>query len=1124
MPTKIITGAIGSGKTKYCIDEMQKLHSKDADKRLVMLVPSHYSHETERMLINIFGGTGLNNIECTSLEKLARELVCDSLPKLGASGKNALVCRAVKKCLKEIEKDREQFDSRLIRAVSRRGFIDVAQSLISEMHRYNITGKDLLDYSETAETMLLSQKLKIAAIISDNYAELLSNTSYRDSDDDLMRLAGVIKNNFDKNTVVWIDKFDEFLPQQLAVVYALIDSGADVTITFSVCPDNNDTYYGTTAAINNISSYTAVKHIHLDGAMEHIKNAPDLKYLFSTWFDRSTYDEKCENAQIYISRDAYAETEHIASQILDLVREEHYRYRDIGIICGEYTKYSHIIEAIFEEYDIPYYSDERIAISEYPIAMQILSLFDIIENNWSYKSMFSYLRSGFIYVKENSKIRRLDSDELDILENYVLKYGIDYKSAWCRSWLEPAATIIDTALGENTAKSDNRTQMLEDLRIRVTKPILTYSEAAKKAVTVSDYCRALFGFLEDINLYQGLKGELLTMALNKADADAQRFGQIWNLMLDVLNQVHTALGKEKATHEEFCEYIRSAMSQCQIRTVPSGIDRVFIGSADMNRSIPTPIVFAVGAVSGTFPQTNANEGFLSNADREALQINGIALAPTTHKKTDKLRNTVYKLFSAATEKLFISYPSMTPDGNTNLPSQTVTDIMHKMKNIPVTDDLIPNSDNSAIYISSPKATLHKFLINPNDNPLWEYVDQWYKEHNEWKNKLFIVNREKHRFSHRKIELNPDIAKNLYEGKTRYSATRLNSFANCPFSHFLKYGLSAKESEVYEINAADTGSYAHKLIQQFCTTIDNDSSLSWETMDNEKCESIVSDMVNEAISNIQNSDLTQKEMTIDLLRRMGGAVSEAAKTVLRSIQCGDFVCESYEKEINIKLNDNIELFGIIDRLDVCKHDGENEYRIIDYKTGNKDFCVSDIYYGIDMQPVIYALAMRELDKDATISGMYYGLVHNDFAIIEPTSKAATADSRLRDNTAYKGVTFVGDYSDEEPPKDELERIESEYYRDDYSLFFSLRGGIKYNKSLRARGDSELLMDLVKKNIINIDKGIKDGDIGISPIVKGSRTPCTYCPYISVCGFDCAERTERKITEKDEEIWERLEAEQ
>ena len=144
MPTKIITGAIGSGKTKYCIDEMQKLHSKDADKRLVMLVPSHYSHETERMLINIFGGTGLNNIECTSLEKLARELVCDSLPKLGASGKNALVCRAVKKCLKEIEKDREQFDSRLIRAVSRRGFIDVAQSLISEMHRYNITGKDLL--------------------------------------------------------------------------------------------------------------------------------------------------------------------------------------------------------------------------------------------------------------------------------------------------------------------------------------------------------------------------------------------------------------------------------------------------------------------------------------------------------------------------------------------------------------------------------------------------------------------------------------------------------------------------------------------------------------------------------------------------------------------------------------------------------------------------------------------------------------------------------------------------------------------------------------------------------------------------------------------------------------------
>ncbi len=1121
MSIKIITGSIGSGKTRFCTDEMKKVHAASPEKKLIMLVPSHYSHETERMLINTFGGTGLNNIECTSFEKLSRELITNSSPRLGAPGKNVLICRAVKQCLKELESRRHEFDSRLIRAVSRHGFIEVARSLISEMHRYNITSESLLESAKTAESALLRDKLTVMSIISKNYEKLLCDTDYQDSDDDLMHLAKLIPNHFNGSQSIWIDKFDEFLPQQLEVVYALIDSGADITITFSTCCDSDDTYYGTTAAINNICRYTNAKMLRLNGGMEHIKNAPDLRFLFTTWFDRSVYTDRVENAEIFISRDAYTETEHTACKILDLVREEKYRFRDIGIICGDYASYSHIIEAVFDEYDIPYYSDERIAISEYPIAMQVLSLFNIIESNWNYKSMFEYLRAGFVYVKDKAKIRRLDSDKLDILENYVLKYGIEYKSAWCKSWLNKNSTIIDTVFENEQKSTNNNREMLEELRLQIIKPIIAYNNAVENAVTVTDYCRALFEFLENINLYQGIKSELLTMALNRADADAQRFGQIWNLILDILNEVNTALGSQEATHEEFCEYIRSAMSQCQIRTVPSGIDRVFIGSADMNRSLPTPVVFAIGAVSGTFPETNTNEGFFSNADREALQTQGIQLAPTTYKKTDKLRNTVYKLMSAATDKLYISYPSMTPDGKTNLPSQTVTDILHKLKGIRVLDDIIPETNDGMLYVSSPKATLHKFLIRPSSHPLWAHVDEWFREHNEWRNRLFVINKAKNQFRYRKIELNPDIAQSLYDGKIRYSATRLNSYANCPFSHYLRYGLSVRENEEYEMNAADTGSYAHEIIRRFCTAIDDDTSLSWKTVDNTKCEEIVKEIVDDTIEKISGSDLLDKESTSDILRRMGDTVAEAAKTALRSIKCGDFVIDSYEKEIKVRLNENIELYGIIDRLDVCRHDGVNEYRIIDYKTGNKDISVSDIYHGLDMQPVIYALAMRMLDGKATISGMYYSLVHNDFAMLDPTSKESTAQSKLENNTAYNGLTFVGNDKTEPVPLSEIDRIESELSRSDTSLFFNLRGGIKYDKNLRTRPDSELLMSVVRDKIINTDKEIRNGCIGISPLTRSNRLACTYCPYSSVCKFDENVKNERQITENDAEIWKKIE---
>lgn len=1122
MSVKIITGGIGSGKTRYCTDEMEKLHNKSPEKRCIMIVPSHYSHETERMLINRFGGTGLNNIECTSFEKLSRELLPQVLRRLGAPAKHVLICRAIALTLKELDTDR--FDTRLIRAAGKNGFIDVCASLISEMHRYNVTCDDLLEQAEKSENPVLSQKIEILSFILKNYENLLCEKEYTDADDDLSRLSAVIGNSFGKSDSIWIDKFDELLPQQLEVVFALIDSGADITITFTTHNNIDDTYYGTKKAIADITEYADAIFIRLENSMSHIKS-PDLRFLFETWFDHTVYDDDCNNAEIFEARDAYTETEHVAGKILDLVREDKYRFCDIGIICPQKDSYSHILETVFDEYSIPYYSDERISISEYPIATQLLSLFDIIEYNWDYESVFAYLRAGFVFAKthtQNGKTvyKRLDPDDIDLLENYVLKYGIRYKSAWCRSWLDSNHGIIDTAFGTEP-ESGNISEKTDTLRQVVIEPIVRYTENCAKAETVSDYCRALFEFLEDINLYQGLKSELLSLALNSATADAQRFGQIWNLILDVLDQVNNALGGEKATHAEFANYIKTAMSQCQIRTVPSGIDRVFIGTQDMNRAIPTPVVFVMGAVSGTYPHISSSEGFFSNADRETLAANNLHIAPTTVKRAEKERNTVYKLLSAVTDKLYISYPSMTADGASTLPSQMISDISHKLRNIKKYDGILPDD---MMYISSPKATLHKFLINPGNNPLWSHVDAWFSEHDEWKNTLFTVRKAKKQFRRRKIELSSDVANELFSGKIRYSATRLNSYASCPFSHFMQYGLRAKERDEYEIKPTDTGTYAHEIISRFCKTVDSDSALDWKTLDDGKCTEIVSGIVSDTIEKINASDLRDKEMTADILSRMGDTVTEAAKTVCRSIRCGDFMTDSYEKEVTVSLTDNIELGGTIDRLDVCPLPDRNDYRIIDYKTGYKEFSVADIYHGLDMQPVIYALAMRILDNKATVSGMYYSMVHNNFPTIDVTSRESTAITALKKNTTYNGITFVGDDKNTVIPDDEKNRIESELSRSEGSLFFPGRSDeFGYSKYVRTRPEGEWLMEKVRDNIISADRSIRDGNITMSPLSRGQKHACTYCAYSDVCKFDENIKEERSIAEKDSEIWEIAEEE-
>lgn len=1122
MAVKIITGQIRSGKTEYCIEDIRKA-SKTEGYRCIMLVPSYYSHETERMLVSEFGGTGINGIEVTSFEKLTRELIKGTEKRLSAPGKQALVCRAVELCSAELKKHHEDFDSRLISAVSRTGFLDIAASLISEMKRYMVTSAALRERANDEDNSILKQKLEISAMLCENYDKLLSETEYADSDEDLLRLAEVVREAFGCDTGIWIDKFDEFLPQQMMVINSIIQSGADVTFTFNVCPNQYDTYYGTRASIDSICSMCNARIIDLDGGMKHLDNAPDLKFLFSTWFDREVYSGKADNVEIFEARDPYTELEHVACRILEFVREDKCRFRDISVICGDTESSSHIIEAVFDEYDIPYYSDEKISLADHPIAMQILSLFDIIENNWDYSSMFEYLRSGFIYIRdERGKYRRIPDDDIDILENYVLKYGIRGKNAWSRSWEGGGKKIIEEAFG--VEKAERSSDRIDRLREFVVSPVLTCCDELKKAENVHDYCCAVYNFLENINLYPGLRAELLSMAVNRATADAQRFGQIWNLILDVLDQLNTALGSVKTGAKEFGAYLRAAMTKCEIRTIPSGVDRVFIGSVDKSRPANARVLFMTGAVSGTFPAENAFEGFLSNSEREYLESRDIHLAPPTSKKTAKQRNSVYKSLSAVTDKLCISYPVQTPDGKSCRPSRTVLDIKSKLKKIKVYNDIAPKPDEEKrMYVSTPKTTMHNMLIRPNDNALWKYVNEWFEENGDWHNRLINVGKLKNDYSGRIISLNKKYTAGLYGDEVLYSATRLNAYANCPFRYYLQYGLHASPREEWELNVADTGTYAHELIRIFCETVDSDPGLEWADLTDESCSEIIDSLVKKTVENINEANVNDKEKTSHIFGRMGRTVKEAVKTVRDIVESGSFIICEYEKPFEVRLNSTVGVKGIIDRLDLCSHDGLNEYRIVDYKTGKKEFNVVDIYHGIDMQPIIYAAAVKQMYEKSEISGTYYSHVCNDYARLISSNRDGEIAKQLKSNTQLSGATFVEVDSDGNIIPDSLERIEKEENRASGSMFFKIKKGegVKLGGNVRSHESGHRLINYVVDKIIDTDSEIREGNIKISPIRSGNSSACDYCDYSAVCKFDENLCESRELSGKEDEIWQKIE---
>lgn len=1150
MGVSIIHGAISSGKGKMCLDGIEKIHNENPSARCIMIVPDHYSYETEKRFVEKFGGTGLNNIEVLTLRRMAiNTLTLSELNHLTEAGRQMLIYKAVTNAADELQ-SAEGMDMKLISSMRRAGFLDIAASLISEMKRYMVTPELLSEKAgAVTDNQTLKNKLTAFSCLFAKYTEYVEASGCADGEDDLRVLARHIEeeNEYDENTYVWIDRFDKLMPQQLSVIEALLKKGVHMTI--SVCYPEGGSETEREIYAETEKTYDIVKRLAKiyggEGEAEagkgllHLRLRPDLYTLLSKWNEEFEYDTPPQNMRVFQARDTYSEAERIACEITHLVREEGYRYRDIAMVCGDENEYIHLIEAIFSEYGIPYFTDRKIILSDHPIAMQILSLFQLLDENWSYDSVMSYLRAGFIYRKIGSGVFPLDQDELDGLENFILKCGIRGAKRWLSDepWLREN-DIIDAAFGSgdnDEDKTDKRLEKIDALRREIAAPVEKFQSAVKGGKSAKEIAVALLEYLDDINLYAGLKFEISRFKRNGMVNEAEQFTKIWNLILDVLNQTTTALPGDKLTLAEFADYMSVGLSKCEIRTIPSGIDQVYVGSAERLSSARVKVMFVAGAKNGTFPSGIKTEGFLSNRDRNTLAEDfGVTLAPDTKKKTDEQYFKVYRALCAVTDKLYLSYSIQDEEGKPLSPSHMLNDIMRKFPHMKISDNLTHKAEDDLRYISSPRATIHRMLLylssrnKERKNPLWDIVREWYGEREEWQHALSVMDSADY-YDRRGVLLKEDIANLLYSGKISYSPTRLNTFAACPFEYFLKYGLGAKPREEWEITPMNMGTYAHRVIQDYCKAVEKDAETdtdkiqAWRTLSDADSDALIEEIIDDACTKIIKSSVRDKEKTESVFRRMGRTVKDAAALVHRSLSAGGFAENGMEREFEAELSDSVSIKGTIDRLDVCKtDDGRTFLRIIDYKTGKTEFDVVNIANGYNMQMVIYALAMREEMKreNAEVTGVYYTRVKDEYTALNTKTTEANIREKNRADMRLDGVTFADE--------DEKSRLKMVYSMDmgiienGESDFIDVKRDDN-GELLGVRSMDEIngLMEAVKETVIDMDERSRAGDISLNPYnSNGNGGVCAYCDYASVCKFDEKNKVLREKEGERDEIWDAM----
>lgn len=484
MGIRFIFGRAGAGKSYYCLNQIKKKLNNDENNKLIMLVPDQYTFQTEKKLIEYIGEKALLRAEVLSFKRMATRVFdkCGgrAIDVIQDSGKNMLIY----KLLKDKGEELQYFN----RISKQQGFIGIVSKSITEFKKYNISEEILKEKEAQIGSKELKEKINDLASIYETFNENL-HKGYIDSDDILTILAKKLREcELYKNAEIWIDEFTTFTPQQLEVLKTLAKQCKNVNIT--LCSDGEigftegetdifDVIKNTENRIlkmmqeNNISYKEPVNLNKKD--IYRFRNSKELshieKYFFN--FPFKIYKDKCKDIRLYKANNNYSEIEWIAQDILRLVRDEGYRYKDIAVVCREIDSYDKITSVIFNEYNIPYFLDKKREVLSNPLVVLIISTLEILITNWSYESVFKYVKSGLI---------TLESSFIDKLENYILANGIKgYK--WTRD-------LLVSQSEELTQEEIEIFEYMEEVR----RPIINLYNKIKGDVTVRKYCTALYEF------------------------------------------------------------------------------------------------------------------------------------------------------------------------------------------------------------------------------------------------------------------------------------------------------------------------------------------------------------------------------------------------------------------------------------------------------------------------------------------------------------------------------------------------------------------------------------------------------------------------------------------------------
>jgi ATP-dependent helicase/nuclease subunit B len=1135
MKIRLIYGRSGCGKTSFCLREIKRRIEERVTHPLVLLVPEQYTFQAEKDLIRVLGTGGILKTEVLSFRRLAFRVFNQAggitYPHLQPAGK----CMILYRIMDRLKEDLTVF----AKAAEREGFVKTVSSLITEFKQYAVTPEELTAACQEVEQAgLLKRKLAELTAIYAEFERLLAQR-YRDSDDDLTLAAQKIQlSGLYEGAEIWIDGFSGFTPQEYLVIGRLL-AGAN-RLSVSLCTPSLAEDLGRAdvfAVVKRVSRKLKTiadeagaeleRPVYLaDPSRCRFGNNRELSHLEQNLFTYpyQPYPQKTGNISLFTSINPFAEIEDTAREIIRLCRDEGMNYRDIAVVAGNLQDYERLVEVIFTEYEIPFFLDRKKAITDHPLVQLILAMLDIFTLQWSYEAVFRYLKTG---------LTGMDREDIDQIENYVLACGIR-GSYWTReqAW-DMSPDFLPTAhKPENNAEN---LAAINGIRNRITKPLLEFREKTKGRKTAAEICGALYEYLCGLGVPARIEGLIEDFRQNGQLALAGEYAQVWNIVMDVFDQIVEVMAGETLSLERFARILRIGFGEYQVGLIPAALDQVLVGSVERSRSQEIKALFILGVNDGVFPSSTLAEGILSDQERTVLSRAGIELACDTRTRAFDEQFLVYKALTTAGRCLRLSWPIADQEGRSLRPSLIISRLRKIFPHITEKSNLLaPSSPDAELELLTGGSPTFRLMVGAirrraegeDISPVWEQVYRYYAGEEKWRAKCRQIP-EAIFYKNIAQPVGPAKVSSLYGVPAYASISRLEKYAACPFAFYVQYGLGARERKIFRLSPPDVGTFIHAVLERFSRYV-GEQNISWRDLDRSWCAETVAVIVKEMLEKMNGSGLAASKRYTALALRLKRVVTRAVWLIAEHLRRSSFEPLGYELGfgegekfppivIELASGQRINLIGRIDRVDALKTAAGTYLRIVDYKSGTKDFKLSDVYYGIQIQLITYLDALENSDSDLEGEVLPGGILY--FRIDDPVIKVSgriseeEVERAIMKQLRMKGLLLA-----------DVKLIkEMDQTLDGTSLIIPARinkGDILGRSSAATLEQFHLLRDYVRKLLTGLCQEIMRGNTTIKPYKKKKLTACSYCDYSAVCQFDPALKEhsyQLLVDQKDEEVW-------